>query len=225
MSYIPYISQPAFFPREYIKYVDTIDFFEYDGIQEGDSKRLYKDLDELYAHIKKRRKEVGLPGINNLEMVVQFYIYELGEADESFFSRKTIRDGIFRDIKKGVQIAISLGQTGGELVGKDLADSRALICLGCPNHLSLQKSPRERIQDHIAMVYSRFRRSSYHSKLKDCGVCGCSLQSKVFFSDKVIIENNETEAHKFPKYFFDEETKKKRRCWTREILDQEDDSE
>lgn len=224
------ITHPELFPNNLLGFVDPDDYYQYNGINlPGKPFRHYKNLEELLEHIKKRRHAHSHPEIPSLSLVVQQYLYELGEAPKSYFTQiRPSRTGI-KDLRTAVSLAVSLSKaalTGAPTSGsygwvtKSKANERAKICSKCPkNNIPTNHSKLTAFNDRIANLFTTHRSTDHDALLYNCDVCGCPLTSKVHYADNIISEVTQDLSYQdFPEAFIDEDTKRVYACWMRPIL-------
>lgn len=223
-------------------YVDPDDFTEYTGIiTASGEKRPYKDLFELCAHIESYRdSQPNLAPIENLQVVVEDYLYRLREAPHSLFykDKAKVKRSLLQDMKTGINISLALSKAAGSgestasdggWVNKTIATERGRICTECPeNDTETSGSLIQRAADKLAHVYTTKRSTPHDTKLGKCGVCECPMYIKNHFSGDLIREvtamNEEPDQPEdFPKSFIGINSKETEYCWMRKVLNGEPD--
>lgn len=229
------ISNPDFFPSKYLGFVDPDDYYVYRGILSGNEIIPYHTIDELLRHIQARRESLDLPFIKGLESHVEHYIYQLGHAPRSLFTRDKSRHtrSIASDIRTGAALAVSLSKavysgtkgTGySGWVDKGLATKRASGCINCKfNKINNDPGFLREKADAVARTFKGKRETEHDDELGTCEICECPLDLKVYLDEQVIaVVNEENEKPKkstdFPSSFRGTKDKEIHKCFVQEAL-------
>jgi hypothetical protein len=101
------------------------------------------------------------------------------------------------DVKRFIQsAAAALGKRG--LVDQETADARANVCAACPLNMPVPGCWRcEGLADWLFRLIGT-RKTIHASRLRQCGVCGCSLKAKLWLPQDAA--RKVSEGYKFPSW-------------------------
>lgn len=106
----------------------------------------------------------------------------------------------------GVRIVTDWLGSGGETVHPNLAQTRADVCVRCPQHTSgwkLLESSAQAIKEQVGIKSKLQLRVKGEKSLHFCSVCGCAMKLKVWLPIGRI-KPHDDEIDKFPLH-----------CWLR----------
>lgn len=150
----------------------------------------YNTFEELEEHVQRYRQQNGLPEIENFREVWQHYVCSNISAMQGKCC--PVEANISRNFKQyvsGAKVYIkALFQKEEEkFVDQAEAERRADICLHCPlNQKNYGHSFAQYYTDKMMRKSVGNRKVSKWHLLYTCGGCTCILNSKVWFSDKIV---------------------------------------
>lgn len=153
-----------------------------------DSKYKYtaQNQSELVKMIIGYRKQNRLEPIEALDAVLENYWCRLREnrGKCAFYQLKR---GFLETMRGGISLLTNYMYD--KFVTQEVADSRALICIECPENVDPEKGTLVAWEDEIAQAMVGDRKSNYHNNLHTCKACGCLLKGKVFYQGKLSLDD------------------------------------
>ncbi len=180
----------------------------------------YRTFDDLLQHIRAYRRINKLPEVPNLDDVVDMYVASLPQNKDyrvEVADNKVISPGKY--IKGAYALANQLIEKyilDKEDVSKEVASSRASICVQCPfntrgiKDFNLYETFARKIMSSVV----KYHQTSYHAHLGMCSICQCDLSTKVYYSKEAIIPTlTEDEKMRLPNNNIPSIQKKLFKCW------------
>jgi len=164
---------------------------------------LYRDI---ARKVRDHREANGLPEGDLQREIEDFVCAQLPKGAES--CEADVPEGVpanialktkftMDDVKRFIQAAVAaLGSRG--LVDQATADARAHICVACPLNMNVQGCWSCKGLAEWLFTLIGARKTVHASRLKQCGVCGCSIKAKVWLPQDVAQEVSK--GHKFPSW-------------------------
>lgn len=150
----------------------------------------YKCFDDLEEHVQKYREQNDLPPIDNFREVWEHYICSNFPNEQR--NCCPVDDKIARTFKQYVKGGLAyvksiLQKDEEKFVEQEEAERRANMCLNCVNNLkNYGHSFSQYYTDKMMARSVGNRRVEKWHMLYTCKCCSCILNSKVWFSDKII---------------------------------------
>lgn len=97
---------------------------------------------------------------------------------------------------QGTAVVLDWLQSGGQPVAQELADKRALICIGCPKNVDgawYTVAPAELIRATLSARSDLKLATPHDEALKSCDVCKCLMRLKVWCPLSFILEKTKPE--------------------------------
>lgn len=142
-----------------------------------------KDLKEVASKVRMYRAQNQFEPLEYLESVIENYLCMLPRNQGSCERMLPLKRGLYTSLRGG--IAIVLQMMYNSFATQEVADARALICVGCKLNTFPDKTAFVTWADSIAQQTVGDRRSKYHEEIGNCSGCTCLLRSKVFFDGKI----------------------------------------
>lgn len=157
--------------------------------KDPDTGREFEEISKsvLMDRIAAYRSQNNLEEIEGLSVVLENYWCGLAENQGRCVPARLER-GFMGYLQGG--IALLKNVMYGKVVRQEEADRRAGICVKCPYNVFPDKGPFMKWSDDAALAMVGDRRSKFHDRLGNCGVCSCVMKAKVFYSGTVDLEKD-----------------------------------
>lgn len=159
---------------------------------------------QLISRIQAYRSQNGLSEIDFIEDVLENYWCSLPE-NVGRCEGKKLQIGVLPMLKAGIVVLKNF--LYDSVVKQEVAEKRALQCVGCKYNRMPENEGVKAWLDLIAINSVRKHKTSQYDKLGTCGVCECALNMKVFYNGKIDVPTK-TQMEKYDEVD----------CWQKEII-------
>lgn len=176
---------------------------------EGPSYWAFKDPDSGYEYKANSKKELvklivsyraqnELDEIQFLDLVIDNYLCSLPANVGRCRPIPSFKRGLMQTIRGG--IGLLENWLYDKTVDQETADSRAEVCLKCPNNIFPKMGGFDRWATEVAIAALGDDRKSFHNdQLGVCEICSCPLRSKIYIAPE-LVELTKAELAQMPDF-------------------------
>lgn len=146
--------------------------------------------EKLVQHIVAYRAQNGLEPLEALGAVLQNYWCAQPE-NKGRCEHYVLKRGFLQTLKGGIALLTNFMYE--KFVSQEEAERRAKICLDCPHNIKFKKGKFNGWADSVAEASVGDRKTPYDKDLGNCAICSCLLKSKIFYGDKIELDQDELE--------------------------------
>lgn len=202
-----------------IRFVDPDTQFAYD--------RLYRNFEELEAHVTQHRDQNKLPPIEDFRRVWENWICNEPGMEGKCCPVSADIERSFEQYVAGAKAFVRRAFSKNKLASAIDAEKRAARCADCTQNLAnIGHRMSQFYTDKFMLHQTGGKRTSLDSRLYTCKICTCLLRSKVHYPAKEVAASlSDTEVGRLSREPKSISTGQPLRCWQLDCVDEVRDSE